>query len=274
VFLHTDASDYGIGAYLFQMVDGDERPVALFSKSLVKEQLRWSVPEKECFAIVAALEKFRHLIQHVRFILRTDHKNLTYINLGGSPKVYRWKLAIQEYDFDIEYIKGADNIVADGMSRFCPVSVDDDDDADGDLVCILGKFEIPDDKRTLIAKVHNSKAGHHGVDRTYAKLVQAQHHWPHMREHVRRFIRYCPCCQKMSQIKVPILTHPFVTSTYTPFERINVDTVGPLPKDDYGNEFVVVIRDTFTRFVGLYISPSTESAICGLTGLSISNPVG
>jgi len=56
VFLHTDASDYGIGAYLFQMVDGDERPVALFSKSLVKEQLRWSVPEKECFAIVAALE--------------------------------------------------------------------------------------------------------------------------------------------------------------------------------------------------------------------------
>jgi len=63
----------------------------------------------------------------------------------------------------------------------------------------------------------------------------------------------------MSQIKVPILTHPFVTSTYTPFERINVDTVGPLPKDDYGNEFVVVIRDTFTRFVGLYASPSTES---------------
>ena len=104
VYLHTDASDYGIGAYLFQIVEsGEERPVALFSRSIVKEQLRWSVSEKKCFAIVAALEKFRHLIQHVHFILQTDHKNLTYLNLGGSAKVYRWKLAIQEYDFDIQY---------------------------------------------------------------------------------------------------------------------------------------------------------------------------
>ena len=172
--------------------------------------------------------------------------------------MYRWKLAIQEYDFDIEYIKGADNVVADGMSRFCPVNVAEDDE-DVELVCMLGKFDIPDDKRKLLGQVHNSQVGHHGVDRTFSKLTQAGHNWQFMREHVRRFIRNCPCCQKMSQIKVPIVTHPFVTSTYIPFERINVDSIGPLPKDDYGNEYVIVIRDTFTRMVGLYTAPSTEA---------------
>jgi hypothetical protein len=51
VHLKTDASDYGIGAYLSQIIDGVEHPVYFISKFLVKEQLNWSVPEKECFAI-------------------------------------------------------------------------------------------------------------------------------------------------------------------------------------------------------------------------------
>jgi RNase H-like domain found in reverse transcriptase len=40
ICLHTDASDYGIGGYLFQIVDGTEHPVAFVSKSLSKTQLR------------------------------------------------------------------------------------------------------------------------------------------------------------------------------------------------------------------------------------------
>jgi hypothetical protein len=36
IFLHTDASDYGIGAYLFQLKDGKEFPVAFFSKPFTK----------------------------------------------------------------------------------------------------------------------------------------------------------------------------------------------------------------------------------------------
>ena len=43
VHLKTDASDYGIGAYLCQMIDGVEHPVYFISKSLVKEQMNWSI---------------------------------------------------------------------------------------------------------------------------------------------------------------------------------------------------------------------------------------
>ena len=46
ITLHTDASDYGVGGYLFQTVDGIDQPVAFVSKSLNKSQLRWSVIQK------------------------------------------------------------------------------------------------------------------------------------------------------------------------------------------------------------------------------------
>ena len=46
ITLHTDESDYGIGGYLFQIVDGIDQPVAFVSKSFNISQLRWSVIQK------------------------------------------------------------------------------------------------------------------------------------------------------------------------------------------------------------------------------------
>ena len=52
-------------------------------------------------------------------------------------------------------------------------------------------------------------------------------------------------------IKIPIHSHPFTTSTFSPMECLNIDFIGPYPdKQD-----VMVIIDTFTRWVELYASP-------------------
>ena len=56
----------------------------------------------------------------------------------------------------------------------------------------------------------------------------------------------------MSYLQLPIITHPFTTAAYRPMERLNMDYVGPMPKDEYNNEYILVIIDTFTRAVGLY----------------------
>ena len=82
--------------------------------------MRWSVPEKEAYAIVYAFQKLQYVLRDMHFTLRTDHKNLLYINEDGSAKVRRWKLAIQEYNFDIEHIAGEEkNVAADAFSRLC-----------------------------------------------------------------------------------------------------------------------------------------------------------
>ena len=64
----------------------------------------------------------------------------------------------------------------------------------------------------------------------------------------------------MSQIETPIYTHGYTTrATYAPFERLNIDTMGLFPVDDFGNELVIVIRDTFTRAIGLYAARDTSA---------------
>ena len=81
IYLHTDASDYGVGAYLFQVVDGVEVPIMFLSQTFKAEQKRWSAADKECYAIVFAFKELEHLIRDRYFVLSTDHKNLIYINL-------------------------------------------------------------------------------------------------------------------------------------------------------------------------------------------------
>ena len=82
-----------------------------------------------------------------------------------------------------------------------------------------------------------------------------------MREHVKRFIKHCPCCQKMSYLKTPIHTHPFTVGCYEPMERVDVDAIGPVPEDEDGCKFILVIICCFTRWVSLYPIKDT-SAIC------------
>ena len=63
------------------------------------------------------LRKFEYLVRDIPFEMYTDHENLVYLNNPPSNKVLRWKLAIQEYDFTLDHIKGELNVVADGLSR-------------------------------------------------------------------------------------------------------------------------------------------------------------
>ncbi len=90
--LQTDASDYGIGGYVFMVTNGKVRVVHFYSKALTGAQLNWSVREKECYGIFYGVRLFEDLLDNRPFILKTDHKNLTYLNVTLTGKVLRWKL--------------------------------------------------------------------------------------------------------------------------------------------------------------------------------------
>jgi RNase H-like domain found in reverse transcriptase len=78
IYLHTDASDFGIGGYLFQLIDGKEVPVAFVSKSLTTVQLKWAVIQKEAYAIYCCCIFLKTLLRDRVFTIRTDHKNLLF----------------------------------------------------------------------------------------------------------------------------------------------------------------------------------------------------
>ena len=275
IVLQTDASDYGIGAYLFQIryIDGQalERPVYILSKSLTDVQCRWHTPEKEAYAIYHALVKLRHLLIDRKFLVQTDHRNLTFLDVGSSPKILRWKQAVAEYDFDVEHIAGSSNVVADALSRL--VRPQPRTSPDSPLVLdvnLLGgrapQRVLSDEHRGLITQVHNSMIGHHGLERTHAKLTRMGHSWPGMRFDIRQFIRECSYCQCGSLIHPAIKAVPYTLASFAPMEMLQVDTIGPLPEDGNGCKYVVAIIDCFTRWVEFYPAPtcSAEEAASAL----------
>ena len=268
IFLQTDASNYGIGAYLFQVLDdGSQQPVAFISKALQNEQLNWSVPEKEGFAIFYAMCRLEHLIRDVHFVLQTDHKNLTYINYGNSAKIIRWKLHIQEFDFDVEHIAGKENEVADAFSRMIESKQSaQDEELEPHVLHFFEELKIPSERFIEISKIHNTGEGHFGVDKTLQKLRSRNLFWPYQREHVRAFIKKCPLCQKMSMLKTPIHTHPFVLGTFSISARVAIDTVGPLPEDENKNKYIIVMVDCFSRYV-LLIPAKYATAISAAKAL-------
>ena len=75
---------------------GKVRVVRFFSKALVGAQLNWSVIEKECYGIFYGVRLFEDLLDNIHFILKTGHKNLTYLNVTLTGKVLRWKLYLQD----------------------------------------------------------------------------------------------------------------------------------------------------------------------------------
>ena len=72
VYLNTDASDYGIGAYLWQQIDGKEQPVAFISKSLTSTQKRWHTPQKEAYAIFYSVTQLEYLLRDIKFTLKSN----------------------------------------------------------------------------------------------------------------------------------------------------------------------------------------------------------
>jgi hypothetical protein len=73
-----------------------------------------------------------------------------------------------------------------------------------------------------------------------------------MNSDIPKLIMQCPTCQKLNVRRLDYQTHPFTTSTYRPHEQINVDTLVLNQPDKVGNIAIIVVIDTFTRWVELY----------------------
>jgi len=123
--LQTDASSYGLGAVLTQFFDGEEKVICYLSRSLTKQEMKLSVREKECLAVIWSVEKLRHYLDHVHFKVYTDHASLLWLHRLKDPlgRLGRWQLRLQQFDFELIHRKGKENIVPDFLSRAMPVPV-------------------------------------------------------------------------------------------------------------------------------------------------------
>ena len=117
--VHTDASGFAVGAVLQQDQGKGLQPIAFLSKKMADAETRYPVHEQELLAIIQALTAWRHYLHGSKFVVRTDHKSLQFFQTQPmlSGRQARWKDTLANFDFDIEYVEGKANVVADGLSR-------------------------------------------------------------------------------------------------------------------------------------------------------------
>ncbi|KAK7109283.1 hypothetical protein V1264_013350 [Littorina saxatilis] len=116
--VRTDASDRGIGAVLMQEKDGRLRPISYQSLKLKGAESRYATVEKECLATVWGIDKFERFLYGKRFTLETDHQPLKCLQKQPTnPRLMRWALQLQPYNFSVRVIPGKDNHGADYLSR-------------------------------------------------------------------------------------------------------------------------------------------------------------
>lgn len=124
VIVSADASPYGVGAVLSIVTNEGERPVAFASRSLSKAEKNYSQLDREGLALVFGVKKFHSFLYGRPFILETDHKPLLGI-LGKNkplpdaapPRMVRWKVTLDGYQYDLVYTPGKQQANSDALSR-------------------------------------------------------------------------------------------------------------------------------------------------------------
>ncbi|GFY33333.1 retrovirus-related Pol polyprotein from transposon 17.6 [Trichonephila clavipes] len=107
--LFTDASVVGIGAVLQQ----NQKPIAFASRTLNKAERNYTVTERECLAVIWALNKFKTYFGPLPVKVITDHAALTKLTNGKnlSSRMIRWALKLSEFNIEWEHRPGV--LVAD-----------------------------------------------------------------------------------------------------------------------------------------------------------------
>ena len=125
--------------------------------------------------------------------------NLTYINVTFTGKVLRWKLYLQDKDFDLCHVPGKEEhqFVPDALSRLCVNNMPPPPTVASHM--IVGDWELGICKRR-IREQRNRQGGRDITDRM-----------------ISEFIRQCPACQVMNRMKLQIKAHRFTCASYNPF---------------------------------------------------------
>lgn len=145
--LYTDASPHALGAVLIQEnKDGKPRIISFASKSLTTTEKKYAQNQREALSAVWAVEHFSYFLLGRHFTLRTDAQGVTFILNRSRESSKRaltradgWALRLSPYDYEIEYIRGVENIADPSSRLYCG----DDDEFSEEVspweVCSLEK---------------------------------------------------------------------------------------------------------------------------------------
>ena len=274
--IQTDASSIAIGAILSQTIDGKDHIVDSVSRILNTAERNYSATDRECLAVVWAVEKFRHYVYGSHFIIQTDHSALTHMKTAKDPhhRLARYAMILSEYDYQVIHRSGklSDNV--DTLSRYryeetpcttetqTPASEQSEQkealrEAEEVYTVNIDKLTHRNNRRAANDQeaTHRNnettmRAAHcitgHGALQPTRHMLKNFPGWQGSAKVIQQFLDKCEVCRKINQRRLQVQSQPIVVEQ--PFERIQIDMVGPLPATPSGNTLIITAIDCFTGF--------------------------
>ena len=127
----------------------------------------------------------------------------------------------------------------------------------------LVKYPPRDLRPEIIKEMHClPTGGHRGVTKTYNRIKHS-YYWENLKLDVLRHIQQCLQCQLKKLVRVKTKQPMIITDTPgASFDKVAMDIVGPLPKTERGNEYILTLQDQLTKFcMGIPLHNQTAETI-------------
>ena len=203
--------------------------MAFFSRSLSCSELGHHIVEKEAYAILERVRKWRHFLAGRHFTIITDQRAVSYMFstcLKGkikNHKIMRWRMELLPFSFDIQHRPGSENVAADALSR-------------GNCRAVMHATDLRSLHDALI---------HPGVQRML-HFVRSRN-LPYSIEEVRKMTSECSTCARMKPKFFNPSQTPLIRAT-SPFQRLSIDFKGPLPASSTAYRYIFTVIDEYSRF--------------------------
>jgi len=193
---------------------GKDLQVAYASRSFNKAEINYSTSEKELLAIVWATRYFRPYMNGRHFKIVTDHKPLTWIMNVKDPgsRLLRWRIHLEEFDYEITYKRGYKNTDADALSRIGSVTAE-----------AKGSTKLDEEtKKQILYEFHDAPVGgHQGMNKTF-RVIKSRYTWPNMRRDIEEYVKQRKSCQVNETLKPKRKAPMEITSTANhPFDMFS-----------------------------------------------------
>nr|GEZ37692.1 reverse transcriptase domain-containing protein [Tanacetum cinerariifolium] len=231
--LMCDASDYAVGAVLGQRVKKHFRPIHYASKTMTQAEMNYTTTEKEMLAVVYAFEKFH-----------------SYLIMNKSI----------EFDFKVIDTKGAENYVADHLSRlenpyenvFDPKQINEtfplkslNKVAHQDPStpwCVAGQEAID-----ILKACHSGPTGgHYRANYTAKEVFDSGFYWPTIYKDAFELVKHYESCQRQGKISQRDEMPQNSIQVCEVFDVWGIDFMGPFPSSK-GNKYILVAVDYLSK---------------------------
>nr|GFB47376.1 putative reverse transcriptase domain-containing protein [Tanacetum cinerariifolium] len=202
---------------------------------------------KELGSVVFALKIWRHYLYGTRCIVFIDHKSLQHIldQKDLNVRQRRWLELLSDYDCDIRYHPGKENIMTDALSS--QIEALKPENPEKEVIGGMIRTDIP--KERLEPRTDGTLCLN---GRSFEKMyqdVKKLYWWPNMKADIATYVSKCLTCARVKaeqQRPSGFLVEPIIPEWK--WDNITMDFTTKLPKSSQGFDTIWVIVDRLTKF--------------------------